>query len=135
MTMETLKLTLSNFFKSSGFKYGLACFVYGLLCFFGSLLFVQCSSEKAQKEVQDATVRAEKAEATVYTLKDENTRLRETMTRANDAVERALTLILEAQDSHEERMEKIESDPAAADWLTCELPNGVREAFADYYRH
>ena len=80
-------------------------------------------------------MRAEKAEATVYTLKDENARLRETMARANDAVERALTLILEAQDSHEERMEKIESDPDAADWLTCDIPDSVREAFADYYRH
>lgn len=132
--MAALKSMLSSFFNSNAYKL-IACIAYGILCFVVSLLFVQCSSEKAQKEVQDATVRAEKAEATVYTLKDENARLRETMTRANDAVERALTLILEAQDSHEERMEKIESDPDAADWLTCDIPDSVREAFADYYRH
>jgi predicted nucleic acid-binding Zn-ribbon protein len=98
-------------------------------------MFVQCSSEKAQKEVRNAVGRAEAAEATVTTLSAENERLRETIVRANEAVERALTLILEAQDKHEKRIETIESDPAASDWLACELPDSVREAFADYYRH
>ena len=134
MNMETFKSMLSNFFNSNIAKYiGIAA--YGILCFVFSLLFVQCSSEKAQKDVQEAVGRAEAAEATVSTLQDENARLRETITRANDAVERALTLILEAQDNHEKRIETIESDPDASDWLTCELPNGVREAFADYYRN
>lgn len=125
---------LSTIFSSDITKY-IGIVAYGILCFCLSLLFVQCSSEKAQKDIQEAVGRAEAAEATANTLKDENTRLRETIARANDAVERALTLILEAQDNHEKRIETIESDPDAADWLTCELPDGVREAFSDYYRH
>lgn len=133
--MGTLLSTLSTFFKSSSFRYGLACVIYGLLCFFGSLLFVQCSSDKAHKQVQDAVGRAEAAEATVTTLTGENARLRETITRANEAVDRALTLILKAQNNHDERMEKIENDPDSDDWLSCELPDGVREAFANYYRN
>lgn len=132
--MEVLKSILSSFCNSKAAKW-LACISYGILCFVVSLLFVQCSTEKAQQDIQKAVGRAEAAEATVNTLKDENTRLRETIARANDAVERALTLILEAQDKHDKRIETIETDPAAADWLTCDLPDGVREAFADYYRH
>lgn len=132
--MAALKSILSNFFSSNAGKY-FACIVYGVLCFVCSLMFVQCSSEKAHKEVQNAVGRAEAAEATVTTLRAENERLRETIVRANEAVERALTLILEAQDKHEQRIETIESDPAASDWLACELPDSVREAFSDYYRH
>lgn len=134
MKMENFKLMLSTIFSSDITKY-IGIVAYGILCFCLSLLFVQCSSEKVQKDIREAVGRAEAAEATASTLKDENTRLRETIARANDAVERALTLILEAQDSHEKRIETIENDPDAADWLTCELPDGVREAFADYYRH
>lgn len=107
---------------------------YGFACFIGSLVFVQCSERSAQKDIQEATARAESAEATVVVLQDENERLRETMLRANNAVERTLNLILEAQDRHDERMDVIENDPDAADWLQCNLPSGVREAFADYYR-
>lgn len=132
--MASLKSVLSTFFKSDAAKY-ILLFIHGLVWFGLSVLFVQCSTEKAQKEVQEAVGRAEAAEATVCTLNDENARLRETMARANDAVERALNLVLEAQDRHEKRVEEIESDPDAADWLACELPAGVREAFADYYRN
>lgn len=132
--MAALKSILSNFCNSNMAKW-LACISYGILCFFVSLLFVQCSAEKAQKDIQKAVGRAEAAEATVNTLNAENERLRETIIRANDAVERALTLILEAQDKHEKRIETIESDPDAVDWLTCDVPDSVREAFADYYGH
>lgn len=111
----------------------IALTVYGLVCFFGSLVFVQCSEKSAQNRIQDAVIRAEKAEANVCTLTDENERLRDSMMRANDAVERALDLILEAQDRHEERMDIIEHDPDAVDWLSCELPDSVRDVFKDYY--
>ena len=111
----------------------LALVVYGLICFFGSLLFVQCSAKSAQNSVNEATARAEAAEATVNVLQDENARLRDTMARANNAVERALDLILEAQAKHEDRIDLVEHDPAARDWLTCDIPDSVREAFADYY--
>lgn len=132
--METLKSLLSTISSSNITKY-IGIVAYGILCFCISLLFVQCSTEKAQQDIREAVGRAEAAEATVNTLNAENERLRETIMRANDAVERALTLILEAQDKHEKRIETIENDPDAADWLTCELPDGVREAFADYYSH
>lgn len=112
-----------------------ALVAYGLICFFGSLIFVQCSAKTAQKEVQEATARAEAAEAVVEVLTDENARLKDTMARANNAVERALDLILEAQTKHEDRIDIIEHDPAAVDWLTCDIPDSVREAFADYYRN
>ena len=111
---------------------GLVC--YGLICFFGSLVFVQCSEKQAQNRIQEAVARAESAEAIVCTLTDENAKLRETMQRANDAVERSLTLIIEAQDKHEERVDVITHDPDSADWLSCSIPDSVREAFADYYR-
>jgi hypothetical protein len=81
---------LSSFFNSNASKL-IACITYGILCFVVSLLFVQCSSERAQKDIQKAVGRAEAAEATVTTLNAENERLRETIVRANDAVERALT--------------------------------------------
>lgn len=109
--------------------------IYGVVCFAASIAFARCSEREAQKEIQDAVTRAEVAESTVVVLKDENERLRETMIRANDAVERALSLVLEAQDRHEERIDIVEHDPNASDWLHCDLPDGVREAFADYYRH
>lgn len=132
--MAALKSILSNFCNSDVAKW-LVCISYGILCFIVSLLFVQCSTEKAQQDIQKAVGRAEAAEATVNTLNAENERLRETIMRANDAVERALTLILEAQDKHEKRIETIETDPAAVDWLACDVPDSVREAFADYYSH
>ena len=132
--MAALKSILSNFCNSDVAKW-LVCISYGILCFIVSLLFVQCSTEQAQQDIQKAVGRAEAAEATVNTLNAENERLRETIMRANDAVERALTLILEAQDKHEKRIETIETDPAAVDWLACDVPDSVREAFADYYSH
>lgn len=109
--------------------------VYGIICFVASIVFARCSEQSAQKQIQEALVRAEAAEATAEILKQENTQLKDTMIRANDAVERALSLILEAQDKHEERIDIVEHDPDSADWLQCDLPDGVREAFADYYRH
>lgn len=132
MNMENFKLILSTFFNSNIAKYiGIAA--YGVLCFVFSLLFVQCSSEKSQKDVQEAVGRAEAAEATVIVLRDENERLRDTMARANNAVERALSLIIDAQEKHNDRIDSIEHDPAAVDWLTCDIPDSVREAFQDYY--
>jgi hypothetical protein len=125
---------LSSFFNSNASKL-ITCIAYGILCFVVSLLFVQCSTEKTQQEIQEAVGRAEAAEATVTIINEENDRLRETIVRANDAVERALTLILEAQDKHEKRIESIESDPDSVDWLACDVPDSVREAFADYYGH
>jgi predicted nucleic acid-binding Zn-ribbon protein len=107
---------------------------YGFACFIASLVCVQCSERSAQRKIQEETMRAESAEATVSILQGENERLRNTIVRANDAVERALNLILEAQDRHDERMDIIENDPESADWLQCNIPSGVREAFADYYR-
>lgn len=108
---------------------------YGVICFFASIIFARCSEQQAQKEIQAAISRAEVAESTAAVLKDENERLRDTMIRANSAVERALNLILEAQDKHEERIDIVEHDPDAGDWLQCDIPDGVREAFADYYRN
>ena len=106
---------------------------YGIICFVASLVFVQCSERSAQKSIQEATLRAESAEATILVLQDENGRLRETMIKANAAVEQALTKILEAQERHEERMDIIEHDPDSADWLSCDLPDSVRDVFKEYY--
>lgn len=109
--------------------------VYGIVCFVASIVFARCSEKMAQERIQKAEIEAENARATVYTLETENAKLHETMAKANEAVERAINLITEAQSKHDERIQTIESDPDASDWLTCKLPDSVRNGFQDYCKN
>lgn len=106
--------------------------VYGIVCFITSILFARCSEKMAQERIQKAEIEAEQARATIYTLETENAKLHETMGKANEAVERALNLITESQKKHNERIQTIETDPGASDWLTCDLPDSVRNGFENY---
>lgn len=97
-----------------------------------SVAFVQCSERKAQKEIDKSKVEIESIKSELAVINDENERLRDVISRANDAVERALNLVNEAHKNHERRVETVETDTDASDWLACELPNSVRNVFKEY---
>lgn len=115
---------------------------YGLFCLGFSIWFARCSEASMQEEIAQANARAEELSSKLVVAMDENdkllnenAKLRDTLGRANDAVDRALKLMNEAKDKHEERIDTIEHDADAVDWLKCELPAGVCDAFKDYYRN
>lgn len=105
---------------------------YAIICAIASLLFIHYFESSAQEEVNKARIEAETAKVAFETVNGENEKLREMMLKANEAVSRVLNIIEESQVKHEERIQTIENDPAAADWLVCDLPDSVRDAFRDY---
>lgn len=106
--------------------------VYAVICFCATLAFVQCSEKQAQERVDKASMDAEAIRCELKLVREENEKLREIILRANEAVNKAISLMTEAKQKHEQRIEIIESDPESIDWLTCDLPASVRDAFKDY---
>lgn len=104
--------------------------IYGLVCFALSLVIVQCSGREAEKAVQEARADASSAREALAAAQAENATLREYSRRADDAVMRAIEAIREASGKHDERVQDIDSVDDS--WLVCELPDGVRDAFAEY---
>lgn len=113
-------------------RIGISLVICSIVFLVLSIAFVQCSERKAQKEIDKSKVEIESIKSELAVMNDENERLREVINRANDAVERALNLIDEAHKNHERRIETVEADTDASDWLACELPDSVRNVFKEY---
>lgn len=111
-------------------KQTIAIVLYSLVCLGMSLIIVECSGRNAQRDIQAAQDKASEAQAALAVALSENATLREYTRRSDEAVLRATAAIQEALGKHEERRQSI--DNSSSDWLMCELPFGVRDAFADY---
>lgn len=111
-------------------KQAIAIVIYSLACLGLSLVIVECSGRNAQRDIQAAKAETSEARAALSVALAENATLREYTRRSDEAVLRATTAIQEALGKHEERRKSI--DNSSHDWLMCELPGGVRDAFADY---
>lgn len=111
-------------------KQTIAIVLYSLVCLVLSLIIVECSGRNAQRDIQDAQAETSEARAALAAAQAENATLREYTRRSDEAVLRATAAIQEALGKHEERRKSI--DNSSPDWLVCELPSGVRDAFADY---
>lgn len=111
-------------------KQTIAIVLYSLVCLGLSLVIAECSGRNAQRDIQAAQDKASEAQAALAAALAENATLREYTRRSDDAVQRATMAIQEALGKHDERRQSI--DKSSHDWLMCELPGGVRDAFADY---
>lgn len=114
-------------------KQTIAIVLYSLACIGLSLIIVECSGRNAQRDIQAAQDKAEEAQEALAIALAENATLREYTRRSDEAVLRATAAIQEALGKHEEIRKSI--DNSSPDWLMCELPGGVRDAFADYAAH
>lgn len=111
-------------------KQSIAIVIYSLVCLVTSLIIVECSGRDAQRDIQAARDKTSEAQAALAAAQAENATLREYTRRSDAAVLRATAAIQEALGKHEEIRQSI--DKSSPDWLMCELPGGVRDAFADY---
>ena len=111
-------------------KQTIAIVIYSLVCLGLSLIIVVCSVRDAQRDIQAAQAETSEARAELAAAQAENATLREYTRRSDEAVLQATAAIQEALGKHEEIRQSI--DNSSPDWLMCELPGGVRDAFADY---
>lgn len=111
-------------------KQTIAIVLYSLVCLGMSLIIVECSGRNAQRDIQAAQAETSEAQAALAVALAENDTLREYTRRSDEAVMRATAAIQEALGKHDERRQII--DTSSLDWLMCELPGGVRNAFSGY---
>lgn len=111
-------------------KQTIAIVLYSLACIGLSLIIVECSGRNAQRDIQAAQDKASEAQAALAVALSENATLREYTRRSDEAVLQATAAIREALGKHEGRRQSI--DNSSSDWLMCELPGGVRDAFSGY---
>ena len=111
-------------------KQTIAIVIYSLVCLGLSLIIVECSVRDAQRDIQAAQAETSEARAELAAAQAENATLREYTRRSDEAVLRATAAIQEALGKHEEIRQSI--DNSSPDWLMCELPGGVRDAFSGY---
>lgn len=111
-------------------KQTIAIVLYSLACLGLSFVIAECSGRNAQRDIQAAQAETSEARAALAAARAENATLREYTRRSDEAVLRATAAIQEALGKHEERRKSI--DNSSPDWLMCELPGGVRDAFAGY---
>lgn len=111
-------------------RQSIAIVIYSLVCLGLGMIAVECSARKARRDIQAAQAETSAAREALAAAQAENATLREYSMRSHDAVLRATVAIQEALGKHEERRQSI--DTASPDWLMCELPGGVRDAFAGY---
>ena len=111
-------------------KQTIAIVIYSIACLGLSFVIAECSGRNAQRDIQAAQAETSAAREALAAAQAENATLREYTRKSDEAVRRATAAIQEALDEHEERRQGI--DNSSHDWLMCELPGGVRDAFADY---
>ena len=111
-------------------KQTIAIVIYSLVCLGLSMILVECSGRDAQRDIQAAQAENSALREALAAAQAENATLREYSMRSHDAILRATVAIQEALGKHEERRQSI--DNSSPDWLMCELPGGVRDAFACY---
>ena len=111
-------------------KQTIAIVIYSLACLGLSFVIVECSGRNAQRDIQAAQDKASEAQEALAVALAENATLREYTRRSDEAVLRATAAIQKALGKHEEIRKSI--DNSSPDWLMCELPGGVRDAFSGY---
>lgn len=111
-------------------KQAIAIVLYSLVCLGLSLIIVECSGRDAQRDIRAAQAETSAAREALAAAQAENATLREYTRRSDEAVLRATATIQEALGKHDERRQSI--DTSSPDWLMCELPGGVRDAFSGY---
>ena len=111
-------------------KQTIAVVIYCFACLGLSFVIVECAGRNAQRDIQAAQDKAEEAQEALAVALAENATLREYSRKSDEAVRRANAAIQEALGKHDERRQSI--DNSSHDWLMCELPGGVRDAFSDY---
>ena len=111
-------------------KQTIAIVLYSIACLGLSFVIAECSGRNAQRDIQAAQAETSEARAALAAAQAENATLREYARRSDEAVLRATEAIQEALGKHEERRQSI--DNSSPDWLMCELPGGVRDAFSGY---
>ena len=111
-------------------KQTIAIVIYSLACLGLSFVIVECSGRNARRDIQAAQAETSEAQAALAVALAEDATLREYTRRSDEAVLRATAAIQEALGKHEEIRQSI--DNSSPDWLMCELPGGVRDAFAGY---
>ena len=111
-------------------KQSIAIAIYSLVCLGLSLIIVECSGRDARRDIQAAQAETSAAREALSAAQAENATLREYTLRSDEAVLRATAAIQEALGKHEEIRQSI--DKSSPDWLMCELPGGVRDAFSGY---
>lgn len=111
-------------------KQTIAIVIYSLACLGLSFAIVECSGRNARRDIQAAKSETIEARAALSVALAENAKLREYTRRSDEAVLRATAAIQEALGKHEKIRQSI--DNSSPDWLMCELPGGVRDAFSGY---
>lgn len=111
-------------------KQTIAVVIYCFACLGLSFVIVECAGRNAQRDIQAARAETSETRAALAAAKAENATLREYARKSDEAVRRATEAIQEALGKHDERRQSI--DNSSHDWLMCELPGGVRDAFSDY---
>lgn len=108
---------------------------YGVTCLITAVSVSMCRSARhdadtLRGDLSRANAEANDVRAALAAAQAENAALRDLTRRANEATLRAVNVAEEALGKHEERQQSIET--ASPDWLMCELPDSVRDAFAGY---
>lgn len=111
-------------------KQAIVIVIYSLASLGLSMIIAECSRRDAQRDIQEARAETSEARAALAAAQAENATLRDYSMRSHDAVLRATAAVQEALGKHEEMRQSI--DNSSPDWLMCELPGGVRDAFACY---
>lgn len=112
-------------------KQKLAIIIYGIACFVFTIILFNWSYKRTSEKLEIERQETERLASELQTVKDENASIREIMSKANVAVERAAVAVQDAKEKADERENAIIND-TPDDWLMCELPSSVQDMFADY---
>ena len=112
-------------------KQKLAIIIYGIACFVFTIVLFNWSYKRTLEKLEIERQETERLAGELQAVKEENASIREIMSKANVAVERAAVAVQEAKEKADEREQILVTD-TPADWLQCELPDSVQDMFADY---
>ena len=112
-------------------KQKIAIIIYGIACFVLTIILFSWSYKRTLEKLEIERQETERLAGELQAIKDENASIREIMSKANVAVERAAVAIQDAKEKADEREQILVTD-TPADWLQCELPDSVQDMFADY---
>lgn len=112
-------------------KQKLAIIIYGIACFVFTIILFNWSYKRTSEKLEIERQTTERLASELQAVKDENASIREIMSKANVAVERAAVAVQDAKEKADEREQILVTD-TPTDWLQCELPDSVQDMFADY---
>lgn len=112
-------------------KQKIAIIVYGIACFVLTIILFSWSYKRTLERLEIERQATERLANELQAVKEENASIREIMSKANVAVERAAVVIQDAKEKADEREQILVTD-TPTDWLQCELPDSVQDMFSDY---